>query len=133
MYMCYLYHGSQEYNVIDITSAVKCIPLGFTLGNTFNCMSGTNPYTPESHGTGYMYPNTHTLLPSTSMLAHFTRQCNRSWQRLRGWLNTRQLPCHRAEGNAAAIEQTSVATRMLSCGSTTRTELVKAFQRLPNV
>ena len=35
-------------------------------------MSGTNPYTPVSHGTGYMYPNTHILPPSTSMLAHVT-------------------------------------------------------------
>ena len=26
---------------ICIMSVVKCIPLGFTLGNTFNCMSGT--------------------------------------------------------------------------------------------
>ena len=43
------------------------------------------------------------------------------------------IPCIRAEGNALAIEQTSVATRMLSCGSTTRTELAKAFQRLPNL
>ena len=34
--------------------------------NTFNCTSGTNPYTPESHGTGYMYPDT-CLPPSRSM------------------------------------------------------------------
>ena len=50
---------------ICITSSISS---GFALGNTFNCMSGTNPYTPETHGTGY----TRTLLPSRSMPAHVT-------------------------------------------------------------
>ena len=53
-------------------SAIKCIPEGKALENTFNCTSVTNPYTPESHGTGYMYPDTRTLPPSRRMPAHVT-------------------------------------------------------------
>ena len=61
-----------------------------------------------------MYPDTHTLLPSRSMPA-WTKLAITA-QRWANWLKTQQLPCRWAEGNATAIEQTSVAARTFSCG-----------------
>ena len=66
--MCYMYHGSQ--------GCMGLVPRVQRLNVMYNCMSGTNPYTSETHGTDYMYmymySDTHTLPPSRCMPAHVT-------------------------------------------------------------
>ena len=121
--------------LICITSAVKCIPEGKARGNPFNCTSGTNPYIPESHGTGYMYPDTRTLPPSTSMPAHITSISEAG----NNCAAISKLVEHTtATFSSGGREYHSDRTNFCGCQniqlwSTTRTELAKAFQRLPSV
>ena len=93
--MCCLYHDSQECCTMSVG-----IPLPLV-----NYTSGTSQYTPQSHGTGDVYHDTHTLSPSWIMLATVTsisEAATAGW--LVCWLNTQSWPFCQAGGKPIAIE-----------------------------